>query len=274
MLYALYYKLAPCTTMQNERTVVQYTSKLFWLSFFSVFFMYLPLWFFRILFKLSQIHLNPALLEKSATWNPFCPVFRTLGKKGFAKGFLYMFKNLKKVPYITKNDYKQPKTVLKTHLEPFREPLKVPPVGQPKNPFFFFYMRIGFIMMSLGTLSLWRGVGKSHCILRCDPFKCSRNECWLSKSTYTCSGAEIYGWKWGSLAQAHTQYAYIWKYPLPPPPGDGGGGLDIEDAKFNQITWINQILMVCHVFSFVKVGQNRRSQWWWEICVHFRCDHN
>ena len=24
--------------------------------------------------------------------------------------------------------------VLKTHLEPFREPLKVPPVGQPKNP--------------------------------------------------------------------------------------------------------------------------------------------
>ena len=25
---------------------------------------------------------------------------------------------------------------LKTHLEPFREPLKVPPVGQPKNPFF------------------------------------------------------------------------------------------------------------------------------------------
>ena len=25
--------------------------------------------------------------------------------------------------------------VLKTHLEPFREPLKVPPVRQPKNPF-------------------------------------------------------------------------------------------------------------------------------------------
>ena len=25
--------------------------------------------------------------------------------------------------------------VLKTHLEPFREPLKVPPVGQPKNLF-------------------------------------------------------------------------------------------------------------------------------------------
>ena len=26
--------------------------------------------------------------------------------------------------------------VLKTHIESFREPLKVPPVGQPKNPFF------------------------------------------------------------------------------------------------------------------------------------------
>ena len=26
--------------------------------------------------------------------------------------------------------------VLKTRLEPFREPFKVPPVGQPKNPFF------------------------------------------------------------------------------------------------------------------------------------------
>ena len=26
--------------------------------------------------------------------------------------------------------------VLKTHLEPFREPLKIPPVGQPKNLFF------------------------------------------------------------------------------------------------------------------------------------------
>ena len=28
------------------------------------------------------------------------------------------------------------KIVLKTHLEPFREPLQVPPVGQAKNPFF------------------------------------------------------------------------------------------------------------------------------------------
>ena len=31
--------------------------------------------------------------------------------------------------------------VLKTHLEPFREPLKVPPVGQPKN-FFFLWVYI------------------------------------------------------------------------------------------------------------------------------------
>ena len=50
-----------------------------------------------------------------------------------------MFKNLKRFPYITKNDSKEPKKVLKmvlkTHLEPFREPLKVPPVGQPKNLF-------------------------------------------------------------------------------------------------------------------------------------------
>ena len=47
---------------------------------------------------------------------------------------------LKKVPYITNNDSKEPKKVLKmglkTHLEPFRGALKVPPVGQPKNPFF------------------------------------------------------------------------------------------------------------------------------------------
>ena len=51
-----------------------------------------------------------------------------------------MFKNLKKVLYITKNGSKGPKKVLKmvlkTHLEPFREPVKDSPVGQPKNPFF------------------------------------------------------------------------------------------------------------------------------------------
>ena len=40
-----------------------------------------------------------------------------------------MLKNLKRVPV---------KIVLKIHLEPFIEPLKVPPVGQPKNLFSFF----------------------------------------------------------------------------------------------------------------------------------------
>ena len=80
-----------------------------------------------------------ALLEKSATWNPFCPVFRTLGEKGSQKGSLHV-QGPNKVPYRTKCYTKEPKKVLKmvlkTHLEPFREPLKVPPVGQPKNPFF------------------------------------------------------------------------------------------------------------------------------------------
>ena len=46
----------------------------------------------------------------------------------------YMFKNL------NKNYSKEPKNVLKmvlkTHLEPFRESLKVQPVGQPNNLFF------------------------------------------------------------------------------------------------------------------------------------------
>ena len=81
---------------------------------------------------------NTLLGKKGATWNPFCPVFRTLGKKGSQKGSLHV-QEPKKVPYITKNYSKEPKKVLKmvlkTHLEPFREPLKVPPVGQPKNPF-------------------------------------------------------------------------------------------------------------------------------------------
>ena len=65
----------------------------------------------------------------------FCPVFRTLGEKGSLH-----VQEPKKVPYITQNYSKEPKKVLKmvlkTHLEPFREPLKVPPVGQPKNHFF------------------------------------------------------------------------------------------------------------------------------------------
>ena len=81
------------------------------------------------------------LRKKGATWNPFCPVFRTLGKKGSQKGSL-LVQEPNKVPYkiITKNYSKEPKKVLKmvlkTHLEPFREPLKVPSVGQPKKPFF------------------------------------------------------------------------------------------------------------------------------------------
>ena len=78
------------------------------------------------------------LLEKSATWNPFCPVFRTLGEKGSQKGSLHV-QEPKKVPYITKNGSKAPKKVLKmvlkTNLEPFREPLKVPPVGQQRTLF-------------------------------------------------------------------------------------------------------------------------------------------
>ena len=48
------------------------------------------------------------------------------------KRVLYMFKNQN----ASKEPKKALKMVLKTHLEPFREPLKVPPVGQPKNPFF------------------------------------------------------------------------------------------------------------------------------------------
>ena len=39
------------------------------------------------------------LLEKSATWNPFCPVFRTLGKKGSQNGSLHV-QEPKNVPYI------------------------------------------------------------------------------------------------------------------------------------------------------------------------------
>ena len=41
--------------------------------------------------------------------------------------------------------------VLKTHLEPFREPLKDPPVGQPKNPF---------------SKSVWEGEASQS--LKCD----------------------------------------------------------------------------------------------------------
>ena len=89
------------------------------------------------------------LRNRSATWNPFCPVFRTLGGggggKGSQKGSLHD-QEPKKVPYITKNYSKEPKkvlkVVLKTHLllEPFRKPSKIPHVGQPKPKNLFFYM--------------------------------------------------------------------------------------------------------------------------------------
>ena len=55
----------------------------------------------------------------------FVPYLEPSGKKGSQKGSLHV-QEPKKVL----------KVVLKTHLEPFREPLKVPPMGQPKVPFF------------------------------------------------------------------------------------------------------------------------------------------
>ena len=36
------------------------------------------------------LKLHPTLLEKNSTWNPFCPVFRTLGAKGSQKGSLHV----------------------------------------------------------------------------------------------------------------------------------------------------------------------------------------
>ena len=75
--------------------------------------------------------INHTLRKKSASWNPFCPVFRNPREKGSLH-----VQEPKKVPYITKNDSKEPKKVLKmglkTHLEPSREPLKVPSVGTAK----------------------------------------------------------------------------------------------------------------------------------------------
>ena len=60
-----------------------------------------------------KISSSSTLLEKkSATGNPFCPVFRTLGEKGSQKGSLHV-QEPKKVPYITKNGSKEPKKVLK-----------------------------------------------------------------------------------------------------------------------------------------------------------------
>ena len=92
----------------------------------------------------------PTLLEKSATWNPSCPVFRTLGGKGSQKGSLHV-QEPKKVL----------KMVLKTHLEPFREPLKVPPVGQQKNGYIF-SKSVGVIETEIGAaLCAMFGAGRT-----------------------------------------------------------------------------------------------------------------
>ena len=48
--------------------------------------------------------------------------------------------------------------VLKTHLEPFRETVKVPPVGQPKNFFFCFFCFVS-IVYDIGMLCF------SDCVL-------------------------------------------------------------------------------------------------------------
>ena len=95
-----------------------------------------------ILSILKSCQFAPTLLEKKCNLEPFLSrIFRTLGEKGSQKGSLHV-QEPKKVPYIyiTKNGSKEPKKVLrmvlKINLEPFREPLKVPPVGQQKNLFF------------------------------------------------------------------------------------------------------------------------------------------
>ena len=54
----------------------------------------------------------------------------------FPKGSLHVQEPKKVLKIGSKEPKKVLKMVLETHLEPFREPLKVPPVGQQKNPFF------------------------------------------------------------------------------------------------------------------------------------------
>ena len=78
------------------------------------------------------------LLEKKVQHGTlFVPYLEPSGKKGSQKGSLHV-QEPKKVPYITKNDSKEPKKVLKmvlkAHLEPFSEPLKVPACGTAKEP--------------------------------------------------------------------------------------------------------------------------------------------
>ena len=47
----------------------------------------------------THIQFMYTLRRKKAFWNPFCPVFRTLGKKGSQKGSLHV-QEPKKVAYI------------------------------------------------------------------------------------------------------------------------------------------------------------------------------
>ena len=89
--------------------------------------------------SLCKVYGSTLLEKKVQLGTLFVPYLEPSGKKGSQKGSLHV-QEPKKVPYRTKNGSKEPKKVLKmvlnTHLEPFREPLKVPPVGQPKNLFF------------------------------------------------------------------------------------------------------------------------------------------
>ena len=68
----------------------------------------------------------------------FVPYLEPSGKKGSQKGSLHV-QEPKKVPYIYRNDSKEPKQVLKmvlkTHLEPFRD-IKGSTRGTAKEPFF------------------------------------------------------------------------------------------------------------------------------------------
>ena len=90
------------------------------LSYFNFFFICVPSQLFiakkvittDITYYYIIIERMYTLRKKSATWNPFCPVFRTLGKRGSQEGSLHV-QEPKKVPYITKNGSKEPKEVLK-----------------------------------------------------------------------------------------------------------------------------------------------------------------
>ena len=71
----------------------------------------------------------------------FVPYLEPSGEKGSQKGSLHV-QEPKKVPYITNNNSKEPKkvlkVVLKTQLEPLREPLIISTCGTAKKLFSFF----------------------------------------------------------------------------------------------------------------------------------------